>query len=535
VSPAARTLVIGLDACDATTVEAMMASGDAPVMASLAEHGARCRVRTPYGLYVGAVWPAVATGLSPVRHRRTCWDEIDPVTYERRLAVVPDEPPVPFWVTASDAGRRVAVLDFPHDHVVRPVDGIVLAEWGCHDRHFGLHGWPAGAADEVESAYGLHPVLGIDPRTARSFAPDDYVFRAGPYRTLDEDHALLAGLTDGLDAKRRLSLGLLAEGGWDLFVTVFGESHAVGHQQWHLHDPSHPRFDPAVRDSLGADPIEALYRRLDAAVGDLVAAAGADATVFVFLSHGMGSHFDGTHLLDEVLHRIDLVDRGSGLGSGAWGAAKRATGRLPRPVQRFATMAATPVVRRALRGRAPEPGREFVTAEERAAQRFFLEPNNYCVGGIRFNLAGREAAGCVHPAEVGELTDALRADLCALVNVDTGGPVVRAVEPVGRWYERGVGADTMPDLFVEWERSTLVETVWSPKIGVVHVPYTNWRTGDHRPDGLLFARGPGFPSGKLLPDIAAEDLGMTVLASLGVDSGDDRDGHARPWLVPAAY
>ena len=46
----------------------------------------------------------------------------------------------------------------------------------------------------------------------------------------------------------------------------------------------------------------------------------------------------------------------------------------------------------------------------------------------------------------------------ALVNVDTGGPVITGVDKSSRWYRRSP-EDTLPDLFLNWERSGLIETV----------------------------------------------------------------------------
>jgi predicted AlkP superfamily phosphohydrolase/phosphomutase len=179
------------------------------------------------------------------------------------------------------------------------------------------------------------------------------------------------------------------------------------------------------------------------------------------------------------------------------------------------------------------PCPEFVTSAERRSQRFYLEPNNACVGGIRFNLLGREPDGCVTREDVTQLVASLREDLLSLVNVETGGPVVRAVEPIERWHAGcGLATDTMPDLFVEWERSTLINTVWSPKVGVVHGPYANWRTGDHRPDGLLLASGPGIAGGSTLPKIDVTDLAPTILARLGIPDPGHYDGRTRAWLAP---
>ena len=60
-------------------------------------------------------------------------------------------------------------------------------------------------------------------------------------------------------------------------ISVFGESHAAGHQFWHHHDPAHPRHRPQVADRLG-DPLVRVYERLDAAVADHLERCGPQTT-----------------------------------------------------------------------------------------------------------------------------------------------------------------------------------------------------------------------------------------------------------------
>ena len=119
----------------------------------------------------------------------------------------------------------------PHAKADVPLNGIEVAEWGCHDRHFGFHTWPSALAAKIDSAFGLHRVLGMDAYSIREWAPDDYAHREAALRTPEEDATLLNGLLHGVKAKRKLNADLLADGDWDLFLTVFGESHAVGHQR----------------------------------------------------------------------------------------------------------------------------------------------------------------------------------------------------------------------------------------------------------------------------------------------------------------
>ena len=152
--------------------------------------------------------------------------------------------------------------------------------------------------------FGLHPVFGIDGFEARQFAPDDWLHRQGPIRTDAEDAALLHDLLAGVELKTRLSLELLRKDDWDLLVSVFGESHAGGHHLWHRHDAAHPRFDPSWVERNG-DAIRRLYGQLDASLADHLEALGPTATTIVVLSHGMAPHFDATHLLEEILLRLD--------------------------------------------------------------------------------------------------------------------------------------------------------------------------------------------------------------------------------------
>ena len=100
-------------------------------------------------------------------------------------------------------------------------------------------------------------------------------------------------------------------------------------------------------------------------------------------------------------------------------------GRLPPGLQRRAAAFAVPAIRRLNSGRRLTACPEFATPGKRARQRYYVEPNNSVIGGLRLNVVGREPNGCVRPEEVDAVSKQLSEDLLALVNVDTGRPVVR--------------------------------------------------------------------------------------------------------------
>ena len=225
--------------------------------------------------------------------------------------------------------------------------------------------------------------------------------------------ALLAGV----DAKARLAEHYLAQGGgWDLFATVFAESHCAGHQFWAAHDTSNPRHEAQGARELG-DPLRDVYVSIDAAIGRLLAQTSEDTTVFVLASHGMGPHYDATYLLDEILRR--LYSRAAAPARAATQAAESVWRWIPAGLRRRLG---------ALRKRVRSTLVDAATHQEQARLPCFATPNNDVCGGIRINLAGREPEGKIQPgAEYDAFCRTLADDLHGFVNVGTGRPLVRRV------------------------------------------------------------------------------------------------------------
>jgi predicted AlkP superfamily phosphohydrolase/phosphomutase len=472
----ARVLFVGLDAMDRDIARDLAARGRLPTLASLLDTSAWAETNNPVGFFVGGLWPSFCTGSSPARHGFHCYLQLIPGTYEVARFDQRDIRLPPFWKALSDRGLRCAVVDVPITPVTGRTADTHITDWGTHDKMLPFDASPPERRSDVRHHFGDHAVAG---------KCDGYALR-GAYGQLRDD------LFAGVEGKARLSEQLLSQGNWDLFVTVFGESHCVGHHFWRLHDSSHPAHDPVLAAQLG-DPIEDVYTALDAKLGRLLTRVGDDTVVFVLLSHGMGPHFDGDHLLTEVLRRIEDAD----------GPPPRAVA-LREGLRRY--------VRRARRwGRATV--RPELTSVD-GSRRFFRVPNNEACSGVRINLVGREPAGRVCPGpELEALVEQLREDLLALTNSATGRPVVTHVIRTSEAYS-GDRLDILPDLLVEWSREAPITEVSSPKIGTVKKHSGAMRTGDHRPGGLILARGPSITPGPLGRDVSVTDLAPTIAAVL---------------------
>ncbi|MFB2935946.1 alkaline phosphatase family protein [Aerosakkonemataceae cyanobacterium BLCC-F154] len=496
-----KILFIGLDAADKDLITQWANEGLLPTFKSLFGKAAWGITNNPIGLYVGAIWPSFATAVDAAKHGCYCYSQINPGTYITTNYSVFDLKGEMFWDTLSRAGRKVAIIDLPRTPPTENVNGIQVVDWLTHDPDIidRLYTWPRSLAPEIEAKYGKDPI-GYCNRLSRNVEG---------YQHFRDD------LISRSQTKELLSRDFLNQGEWDLFLTVFSESHCVGHQCWSLHDPTHPKSDRAIADAVG-DPIKDVYIALDAAVGRLLQEVGEETTVFVLASHGMGPHYDGTFMLDDILCRLENVKTPtvgiqiSKVINSSWEET---------PILRQVLQPLRNYIWKPLRNRfwkSDKPIRIALQEPDNSNRKCFTIPNNDTYGGIRINLVDREPNGKINPgAEYEAFCQQLTEDLLAIVNVDTGKPLVSRVIRTADFYQ-GKYLDHLPDLMIEWNREAPITKVYSPKIGTLEKSFPGVRTGDHKAEGIVFAMGPSIEPGQVEDAISVMDFAPTIASLLGV-------------------
>jgi predicted AlkP superfamily phosphohydrolase/phosphomutase len=450
------------------------------------------------------------TATSPARHGVHYLLQLIPGTY--RLQYVADAEFVrrpAFWEALSRAGRRVAVLDVPLSRLAADLSGVQVVEWGGHDSVYGFRALPDELAADLSARHGTHPLGGACDRSGRT--PAQFAEFVGQ-------------LEEGVRRKAAWTSELLARGGWDLFMQVFTESHCAGHQCWHLHDPAHPAHDPAFVREHG-DPLERVYRAIDAAIGQILRDAG-DAHVMVFTAHGMSHRFGAQFLLRDILVRLGVTvpePSAQGRASLLNMAARWGWDRLPEFVR-----GSIRALRRRSAAAAPKQARTPSLRIDAVRSACFPINNGLAVGGIRLNLAGREPTGRLQPGpEADAFCRRLTEDLLAIVDDLTGRALISSVVRTSELYA-GEHLGALPDLLVEWSDETpLGSTTLGPAeagrvragsqaIGIIEGANDYARTGEHRAGGWLVAAGPGIRPGDLGRAVSLLDVAPTAGALLGV-------------------
>ena len=302
-------------------------------------------------------------------------------------------------------------------------------------------------------------------------------------------------------------------------------------------------FGDAVSGTL--DTVEAVYRRVDEALGSVIAAAGPDARVMIFSTEGLcAENFDLQNLvfLPELLFRhsfpgckgLDFDPRRelspeSQAGIKDWVMEIWHQRRRPLAVETWLRdRLRLPISMRLLRWFGLQPPLyhplsttfwNFASTNWSIPYRRYMKAFALITasdGCIRLNVRGREKHGLIRADEFAETCDDIENILHELRDPHSG---ERAVKNVFRirtdpfaWGKN----DHDADLVVTWQPVARAQLV-SPHFGNFG-PVPFHRTSAHTPDGFIAVKGPGIGRGTL-PVGSPLDVAPTILALAGARSG----------------
>jgi len=522
-------LVLGLDGATFDVIEPLARQGRLPCLASWMAQGVALPLRSTQPPMSFPAWSTFSTGLDPGQHGLFDFTQKLPGAYRIRFTNGSDRAGASLFAHTTRAGGRVLALGMPATFPPEPVAGLLVAGF------------------DAPVSTGTDPRMASDAGLYRAVAE-----RVGPWMQPDMDETAreegwheraAAKLLARIDRKRDFALEALEQlrrgpdaAPPELTCIVFSESDTVAHHFWRDHDPASPRHDPAA-SSARQNAVAAVYERLDAACGEIRAALGEEALCVVASDHGSGGAARRVVHLGRRLEQAGLLRRsrqaqaaGSGLDLLARRARDLALSALgPRLSQQL--------FRRA-RGAAArlESAARFAGVDWARSAAFSEEANTQ--PGVWINLRGREAEGCVEPADYERARD----DVIAALGEWTlpgGAPVVaraRRREEV----HPGPFCQRAPDVIVELADDagyglSLVATPWSEGgVGAVRTLEDHelgggrgrGMNGTHRPEGIWIAHGLGAAACMAARTPALRDVAPALLGALGVSS--ETDARPRP-------
>jgi predicted AlkP superfamily phosphohydrolase/phosphomutase len=500
-------LMIGLDAAEITLIRGWMDQGALPNLCALRDRGAFGPLASTAKWLVGSPWPSFYTSTPPSEHGMYHYLIWRPELMRHERPAANWMPLQPFWRTIA-ASRRVVAVDIPLTYAPLPFEGTEISGWATHEILEPPASHPAELLKWVRAKFGEAP-----------FAYEEaHLMSAARLVEVREECVRTT------ERVGDLGIALMRQQPWDLFMICFAATHRGGHQLWDLANMTGEAS--VTQKSVLAQALKDIYIACDTAIGRLIEQAGPDVTTFVFSLHGMGANVSRAEVLREMLARV-LSDCSS-------------TDRpvvAPRLTDRLRTL--LPIaVRSWIKTRLPMRLQDWLTLFWRtggidwASTRAFAA---FCDldGYIRINLRGREAAGCVQPgAEYAALCTQIIEGLRTYVDADSGLPVVENIARIDELYPPGRMRHYLPDLMIRWSETpaALHRRIVSPRYGSIAWPtpgrHPQGRSGNHWPDGFLFAAGAGVAPGVPIERAHILDLAPTVYQVLDLPLPAQMQGHS---------
>ncbi len=530
---APSVIAIGLDAADPDLVERWLAHGALPHIAQLQASGAYGRLHGRRTFRAETAWTTFLTGCDAEQTGYWTGLVFDARTYGVTDTGAYDFDEYPPFYTLG-AGHRVAVFDIPQSTLCQGVDGIQVVAWGAHSPMHQSCSEPPELLEQLIRLHGQHPALNRDHATFWNPFVVAWLQRA---------------LSTGIARRAAICRDLLAREKWDLFLTVFGETHTAGHYFWHTGNSDHPLNESRglIGDAARSTPLLTTFQAVDRAVGELARASPADSYMIVYSIHGMESNsmdLPSMVFLPELLYRLAFPGQAA-LALSPAGGRLLDPERSPRSLswQRalWSRKHDGPAMLRALRRVMPI---EISYALEKLfgvrdglaypslstvgplwyqpamwyrsgwpEMRAFALPS-FSEGYVRLNVVDRERDGIVNASAYESVCDEITAEILGMRNARTGEPVAEQVIRTRQTPFESVRAPDA-DLIVVWN-SAPTDVVDSKGVGRIGpVPYG--RTGSHVNRGFLFVKGPGIAPGSRLPAGDVKDLAPTILTLCGAD------------------
>ncbi len=515
-------LVLGLDGATLDLIEPWVEEGILPNLAKLMEQGAWGRLTAPIPPVTFPSWTTFMTGVNPGRHGIFDFTRREGGAYAVRFVNATFRKAPTIWRILSDEGMRVCSLGIPGNYPPEPVNGYTLSGFDTPvtTRADASFAYPASLADDVARAGGF------------PFA-DFQEFSIGP----GWHERAVESMTEAIARKTELASRLLERERFDCFMLLFGESDTAAHHFWALHDPRSPRFDAALHARFG-DVVCEIYRRLDDAVGTLIARARPNHTMVVS-DHGFGGVGDVGIRLNRWLASQGYLGwrAGSPVASVAGRLRGAALRLIPEKAQAPLFRIGGGRLAGAIESRARFGGIDW------SQTRAFSEELNYNPA-IWINVAGRDDRGTVAADDYDSLCRGLSERLLQWRDPHAGSPVVRRVWRREEIFS-GDHVASAPDLTLELEEPGGYSYMCLPSGGcdgpvveklageALHGGKLTGMSGSHRRQGVFMLSGQGVRSGRVRGARMA-DLAPSLLALLGFAVEGRFDGRVLDCIESAA-
>ena len=491
------TLVIGIDGGEWAIIDSLIDSGRLPNLALLKKEGVSGELSSTIPPVSPLAWNSIQTGTNPGKHGIYDFSSYDN-GYRKRSVNSTKRQAVPFWQILNDHEITTGIFKVPFTYPPDEVSGYIVT------------GFPT-------------------PNSVDDFArPNFLTQRVGPVKSLFEDGSLKR--SEGLEAFRDdlqqvaehqsgVFCNLIGSFDTDFGMTVYDGTDRIQHFFWKFFDETHPRYE---HDSELGDAIGSYYETVDKGIGRIIEKTPEDCDIIVISDHGFGPLVQDIYV-DEWLAQEGFLSWRSSDNTQA--LEYFLVPAIENSWKLVKWMDLDQRIKSILPGSIIDFGNSIQNQRSREIdwERTEIFFNSLSGQGFIINLEDRFKNGIVPREGYKEIIEDVKESLLTIRHPDTGERLIQNVFKKEDIYNGWAMGDA-PDLIAETQTKYTLKGGHSESLIQSSSQKGIERSGDHRQDGVLIAKGPSFRSGQI-ENCHVTDIAPTILYLHGSPVPASMDGN----------
>jgi len=496
-----KVVIFGIDGGSLELIEQW--KDELPNFKQIMENGVYGELESTIPPLTCPAWPCMFTGKNPGEIGMYGFSGLQfGDRYGSRMYSSSDYHSSSLWKSLNDYGKDVALLNVAMTFPPHKINSCMVCGVGSPPASEAGYTYPPELSQTLDKVVGGYEIIPPVLLTIRG-----------------KEEEIAQAFDRVLTKRVKAASYLMRNFSWDLFVCIFFASDSIQHYFWHHMDASHPRHDS---NNKYKNVIKAFYKKIDNAIGTLVAELPQDTNLVIVSDHGFGP-MPGYFIVNKWLENNGFLKFKDRVHQGR-------TNSVLRKVRDFLMSHLNPKSVRLISRLIPEwlAMRLSVRQEqkEKMTQTYesvdWPQSKAYAMGvvsSIFINLKGREPNGIVEPGEEYErIRDDIIAGLKKVTDPQTGAPVGFQIFKREEVYH-GRYVDLAPDILIVPHKyhpsSFKADSEWS-------IPALS---GGHARQGLFMAYGPDIKNtGDKLANLKIYDITPTILHMFGLPIPDDIDG-----------
>ncbi len=510
-----KVLIIGLDGATFDLIKPWIAEGYLPNIERLVNEGCSGPLQSTLQPITAPAWTTFITGVNQGKHGLYNFVQRRADSYGMEVTNGTHNAAPTIFDIASQQNLRVAAVNIPYTFPPRAINGIMVG----------------GPFTPVVSPQLVHPPEFFD--TLISIAPNYFVMPDFDSQNADPLGDYADKLLLDIELREKLSLHLIQEEAWDLFMVVFMATDEAHHAYWAFMED-----EDGSESSKYRQVIQKIYKRTDQAIGTILRnipeQEREDTTIFIVSDHGGGPLRWMINLNRWLADEVGVLKFHDPRTNYLSETKANFTKWAAQTYRRYAP----PKFRARFRNRIGAKRFEQVKGEVESvlftSSVDWQNTKAYAMGAggnIFINLCGREPSGIIEPGDEYEaICKQITLALMDLRDPENGKKIVKQVYRREDIYH-GPFLEKAPDLLVEWadytfwgrgrydSRAPIFENHKS--IDLTDIPLT----GTHQPEGILIAHGSGIRVGAQIGEARLLDMAPTIMSLLSIAPSLEMDGN----------